>query len=46
MSRGLSVFAGLAVTSHGLVGVMFWPSWTSAAPLLQILCFVALSRPV
>jgi PST family polysaccharide transporter len=38
-------FIGLAVTSYGLVDVMFTSSWAPAAALLQILCFAALAGP-
>jgi O-antigen/teichoic acid export membrane protein len=35
---------GLAVTSRTVVPVVFGAKWTHAVPLVQILCFVVLSR--
>lgn len=41
----LPVYAGLALTSYGLIEVMFTSTWAAAAPLMQILCFAGLAGP-
>jgi PST family polysaccharide transporter len=39
----LPVFAGLALTSYGLIELLFTPKWLPAAPLMQILCIGGLA---
>jgi O-antigen/teichoic acid export membrane protein len=41
----LPIYAGLALTSYGLIEVMFTSAWAPAAPLMQILCFAGLGGP-
>ncbi len=41
----LPIYAGLALTSYGLIEVMFTSPWAPAAPLMQILCFAGLAGP-